>query len=170
MLNILKKDFLVGIGTGFIISGIMIAYFGIGQPTDDEIRARAAELGMSQQSGAEKEQVGNSSPGKETPDTNFNEKQSLSADTPVSADTAVSPKNPVSESVKKPATVVIEIKSGMGSETVARVLEEKGVVKDKDEFYKVVTAKRAHSKFKVGKFAVPLGGDMEEIVAILTGK
>lgn len=184
MLNFLKKDFLVGMGAGFILSGIMIAYFGIGQPTDEEIRARAAKLGMTEQLSGEKK----------PPNTNADEKDSLpvdktvptytsesvnkpiskdkpvSTDKPISTDKTTSDKSSVSENAKKPTNVVIEIKPGMGSETVARILEEKGVVKDKDEFYKVVTAKRAHAKFKVGKFSVPAGGDMEEILSILTRK
>lgn len=192
MLKFLRKDILVGMGAGFIISGIMMAYFGIGQPTDDEIRARAAKLGMSQQTGAEKDQT-NGSSGQDNSNTETNDysssladtqgsSKSASADKPVTTDKPVNNDNSATtdksktngyssaNAVSKVTYVIIEVKSGMGSETIARILEEKGVVKDRNEFYRVVTAKRAHSRFKVGKFSVPAGGNMEVILNILTGK
>ena len=192
MLKFLKKDYLVGMGAGFIISGFMIAYFGIGQPTDDEIRARAAKLGMTMQLSTEKEQSQpdklNSLPGQDRPnkDTSDNVSHTTgSAENPTSTEKPVSTAKPistekpvtnpavnddVSKSEQKLAYAVVEIKPGMGSETVARILEEKGVVKDRNEFYNLVTIKKAHSRFKVGKFSVPVGGDMEYILGILTRK
>ncbi|PKM47594.1 MAG: hypothetical protein CVV03_02335 [Firmicutes bacterium HGW-Firmicutes-8] len=158
MFNFLKKDFLLGVGIGLIISAVLISFFSPVELTDEEIIAKAAKLGM----------------------VLPNEGSSKTAASPVKAQDKTQDKAPVKETVEsKPplqqptgeiSKVQITVTSGMGSETIARILEEKGVVKDRDEFLDVVTAHKAHTRFRNGTFSLPVGGDMDDIVKILTGK
>jgi len=58
----------------------------------------------------------------------------------------------------------------MGSESVARALGKKEIIKDQDEFLTVVDNHNAHRILQTGTFEVPVGGDLEEILYILIGK
>lgn len=162
MFNFFKKDFLLGVGIGLIISAVLISFFSPAELTDEEIIAKASKLGM----------------------VLPNEGSSKTAASPVKAQDKIQDKAqdkaPVKETVesKQPlqqptgeiSKVQIRVTSGMGSETIARILEEKGVVKDRNKFLDVVTAHRAHTRFRNGTFSVPAGGDMDDIVKIMTGR
>ncbi len=163
MFRLLQKEFLLGVGVGFIISAIMVSVFGTGNLSDQEIMTRAAKLGMVQ-----KEQKGKQEnpadvlSGKTTAEQVYNE---------VYENNSGKPAVPAAktEASSSPVSVQVVIRSGTGSEQIARMLEEKGVVQDQHEFYKVVTEMKAHTRFRTGTFTVPAGGDMREIVEILTG-
>jgi len=162
MFNFLKKDFLLGVGIGLIISAVLISFFSPVEFTDEEIIAKASKLGM----------------------VLSNEGSSKTAASPVKAQEKTQDKAPDKAPVKEPveskqppqqsageiSKVQITVTSGMGSEAIARILEEKGAVKDRNEFLDVVTAHSAHTRFRNGTFSVPVGGDMDDIVKILTGK
>lgn len=171
MFNFLKRDVLIGIGAGFIISGIMISAFGIGQPTDEQIKERAAKLGMVQTIESLKEHSQSSQPEQQKP-APPEQTKSASNEKPQPT-TSEQSDNSVTDSKSKVSgtqKVSFEIKPGMGSETIARLLEDKGVIKDRNAFYNLVTTHKAHSSFRTGVFKLTVGGDIEEILKILTGK
>lgn len=167
MFNFFKREFMLGVGAGLIISGIMVSLSGNGQMTDGEVMARAAKLGMVlKQEASQDKSVAKS----QTPVT-----QKPKLQTPESQKPEQTSDSPVSKSVgdntgEKVEVVTIEVRPRMGSETVIRMLEQKGAINDSDEFYKIMTKYNAHSKLKVGTFKIPAGTSMKGIVDILTSK
>ncbi|MHB9093678.1 MAG: hypothetical protein ACYC21_03315 [Eubacteriales bacterium] len=166
MRNFLKKEFLLGIGIGFIISAVLVSVFGTGGLSDEEIMARAAKLGMVVQTPATESSTNNDSAEK--------------SPAPV-AKVKEPVKEPAKEPVKEPSqgevpaqpthqSVSITVTSGMGSEAVARELEEKGAIRDQHEFLKVVDEHHAQARLQNGTFKIPAGGDLEEILKILTAR
>ncbi len=174
MFKIFKRDFMLGIGVGLIISGILVSLSGNGHLTDEEIIDRAVKLGMVQKQEvnmgqSEIEQEKSESPQETKPQETKPQEtkpQKTPQQKPEQANSA-----PVQQSVdEKVEVVTIEVKPGMGSESVIKDLEKKGVISDKEELYKVMTKYNAHSRLRVGTFKVPAGAGMKEIVDILTGK
>ena len=171
MLNIFKKDFLLGVGLGFLISALLVSFFGSEDLSDREIKARAARLGMIQAETEErKAQVGQPKTVAEEPLAEEPLAEEPLAEEPL--DEAEEPQTePEEPQTEKPHNMVeFVIKPGMGSETISRLLEGKGVIKDRDEFYQLVTEKNAHRRFRTGTFELPVEGDPEEILKTLTGK
>ncbi len=165
MLNIFRKDFLLGIGLGFLLSALIVNFTSADKLTDSEIVERAIRLGMVQATDKETNQETDKAPG-------------LPLNSPVN-DAEKEPvndaeKNPVKTGESKPPEnkqfVKFEIRSGTGSEEIARMLEEQDVVIDRNQFYQLVTEKGAHRRFRTGTFDLPCDGDMEEILKILTGR
>lgn len=174
MPNLIKNDFLLGIGVGFVVSALLLSVFGGGSISDREIMDRAVELGMVKQEPTESGQ-----PAEDTVTAEKEEGQGLGGQAENTgigqepAETGQVQEEPGTGSdIQRKAipTVRIVIKAGMGSETISRILEEKGVVADHNEFYAVVTEMKAHTRFRTGTFDVPAGGDMRELVLILTGR
>jgi len=169
MLNIFRKDFLLGIGLGFLLSALIVNFSSADKLTDSEIMERASQLGMVQ--GAEKET--DKAPGlpAKTP-VNDAEKNTVSDAEKEPVNTAE--KDPVKTGESQPPEntkfVKFVIRPGTGSEEIARMLEEQDVVTDRNQFYRLVTEKGAHRRFRTGTFDLPSGADMEEILKILTGR
>ena len=161
MLNIFRKDFLLGIGLGFLLSALIVNFTSADKLTDSEIVERAIRLGMVQATDKETDQ--------ET-DQETDKAPGLPLNSPVND----AEKNPVKTGESKPPEnkqfVKFEIRSGTGSEEIARMLEEQDVVIDRNQFYQLVTEKGAHRRFRTGTFDLPCDGDMEEILKILTGR
>lgn len=182
--NWIKKDFLLGIGVGCIISAILVSVFGSGGISDAEVVARASKLGMVKQN----LQRNGSAQGNGTPSTRSSDDRQpadpTQSQTPKAApapvagppvktsppQTSTPPQGDTAAGKNGGTTSTITITNSMGSEAVARVLEKKGVIKDQYEFLRVVDSHKAHRRFQTGTFTVPVGGDLEEILAILTGK
>ncbi len=164
MYNFLQRDFLLGVGVGFIISAIMVSVFGRVELTDQDIKAGAAKLGMVQkEQSLEDKRPTDAEDVTTAAEKVYKQSYQISSGQPAaSADTTETP------GTVKPVSVQVVIRPGMGSEQIAKMLEEKGVVKDQREFYQVVTEMKAHTRFRTGTFTVPSGGDMREIVRILT--
>lgn len=157
MPNFLRKEFLLGIGVGFILSAIIVWAFGPRQLTNEEIKARAAALGMVEQ-GVQKEVY----------------TSGITPVPPQSKPAAVLPAqvppaavSPVNNPARK---VTITVTSGMGSEDVARMLEQKGAIRNQHEFLQVLTRHKAHTRLQNGTFTITVGEDMDTIVKRLTGK
>ncbi|MBU7008298.1 hypothetical protein [Phosphitispora fastidiosa] len=156
MLSIFRKDFLLGIGLGFLLSALIVNFSGADKLTDSEIMERAAQLGMVH---AEKET-----------DKETDKVPGIPVKTPVN-DAAKEPvKTEESNPPENTKFVKFVIRPGTGSEEISRMLEEQGVVTDRSQFYQLVTDKGAHRRFRTGTFDLPCDGDMEEILKILTGR
>ncbi len=148
-----KRDFLLGLGIGLIISAVLVSFFDSPQLSDQEIISRAAKLGMVQ-------------PGSRTSQASTSRQvyQNPGLSSPVVGEQTVPPPAGPKSSIQ------VTVTSGMGSETIARILEEKGAIRDRQQFLKVVTEHQAHTRFRNGTFTIPVGGKMEEILKILTGR
>lgn len=151
MVNFLKKDFILGIGAGFILSAVFVYSFGTPRISDGEVIARAQKLGMVRQQQEDGKAQKTASP------------VSTSAPAPASTP-APAAGGPL---VK---VITINVAPGMGSEDIAEELEEKGAIKDQAEFLQIVTKLKAHTRFQNGTFDIQAGESMENIVMRLTGK
>lgn len=180
MFKLVRRDLVLGAGIGLIISGLLVSLSGTGQLSDEQVMARAEKLGMVQKKEAGE---GQSAPGQETPQTQKPKSVKTGAAGTSPEVQLIDDKVPFSEKgqgspggtdlaapQQAAGAVTIEVKPGMGSDTVIRLLEQKGAVSDTEELYKVMTKYNAHSKLKVGTFKIPAGTDMKGIVDILTGK
>ncbi|PKM80871.1 MAG: hypothetical protein CVU89_12070 [Firmicutes bacterium HGW-Firmicutes-14] len=186
MLNYFRREFLLGIAVGFILSAILVYFFSPDQISDNEIIERAARLGMVMEDREPGDGAsGDSASGIESGDavlqdvykasgevTSGSENQETSnpADEVDNRDTGEQSGGTAISGQDTIETVQITIQPGMSSESIARLLESKGVVTDREEFYDVVTVMDSHQRFRAGTFDVPAGGDMREIVLILTGR
>lgn len=153
MRDFLKKEFLLGLGTGFIISALILSVYGT------NISATGTNTA------------------KPLPQSQIKKETDLYKDTKTSYQSTrlQSTKSQLTKSQSNkpnpaPKYITVSVSPGMSSERISSLLEEKGVISDSQAFYKVITAHHAHSKFKVGTWNLPAGGDMEEILRIMTGR
>ncbi len=63
--------------------------------------------------------------------------------------------------------VMITIKSGMSSEDIAIILQEKGVITDASEFNRYLVLNKYANKMQVGTYEIPFGVDYKKLAEIL---
>lgn len=196
------KYYLRGLGIGIIVTAVIMgASSGSRKETlsDREIRERAAELGMVEQSGslAEMAQEENVEIPEETEETEVpTEVPSESPETseePTATQTpeAVATEEPeetqtpettaaeepeetpkaaaTKEPVEAADTVTIEIKSGDGSYTVCQKLEQKGLITSASDFDTYLYSNGYDRKLRAGSHEIPADAKPEEIAKILCG-
>jgi cell division protein YceG involved in septum cleavage len=66
--------------------------------------------------------------------------------------------------------VTFSVNSGNGSETVARNLQNAGLVENAAAFDKFLCDNGYSRSLRVGKYEIPMGASEEEIAKILTGR
>lgn len=196
------KYYLRGLGIGIIVTAVIMgASSGSRKETlsDREIRERAAELGMVEQSGslAEMAQEENVEIPEETEETEVpTEVPSKSPETSEEPTATQTPEETATEepdatqtpeitaaeepeetpkatATKEPAeaadTVIIEIKSGDGSYTVCQKLEQKGLVASASDFDTYLYSNGYDRKLRAGSHEIPADAKPEEIAKILCG-
>lgn len=171
--NWLKPEFLLGTGVGCILSALLLSVFGLQPLSDQEIIDRAAKLGMVKQD----KPLTSSQASKPAGEPKAIEQPKTAEQPKTTEQTQTTEHSAANEKESVPAatnnngsTTAITITNRMGSESVARLLEEKGVIENKQEFLQVVIKNKAQRKLQTGTFIVPVGGDLEEILDILLGK
>lgn len=186
------KYYLRGIGIGMIATTIILMIaFAVHkeQPlSDEEIRTRAAELGMvmpgdlpasdkladTEQSGNEKEGSGDS------------QKESQSAQEPAVEADAAGEKDakdqsdstaPVSDNNKEDKTqpeiieqVEVTIVGGEYSDDVCKKLKKAGVIEDADDFNKYLAEGGFDNLIQPGNYVIPLDADYDMIIKLITEK
>lgn len=186
------KYYLRGIGIGMIATTIILMIaFAVHkeQPlSDEEIRTRAAELGMvmpgdlpasdkladTEQSGNEKEGSGDS------------QKESQSAQEPAVEADAAGEKDakdqsdstaPVSDNNKEDKTqpeiieqVEVTIVGGEYSDDVCKKLKKAGVIEDADDFNKYLAEGGFDNLIQPGNYVIPLDADYDTIIKLITEK
>ena len=186
------KYYLRGIGIGMIATTIILMIaFAVHkeQPlSDEEIRTRAAELGMvmpgdlpasdklvdTEQSGNEKEGFGDS------------QKESQSAQEPAVEADAAGEKDakdqsdstaPVSDNNKEDKTqpeiieqVEVTIVGGEYSDDVCKKLKKAGVIEDADDFNKYLAEGGLDNLIQPGNYVIPLDADYDTIIKLITEK
>ena len=182
------KYYLRGIGIGIIVTTVILMIaFAVHreQPlTDDEIKARATELGMvmpedlptsdklsdtdvSAQPDNTQEETEDAQDGEpETPEADGIAKEETDEQT----DPAAS-----GEKEEKPETEVIEqaeisIVGGEYSDAVCKKLKKAGIIEDADDFNKYLAEGGFDNLIQPGNYVIPLGADYDMIVKIITEK
>ena len=189
------RMYLRGLGIGMVVTAIVMA-FGVktdnNKMTDDQVRARAKELGMVEETGTLKDAIEETKveePVKEEkPETKVEEpvkeeKPETKAEEPVKEE---KPETKVEEPVKeeKPETKAekveekkpeeakkpynLRIEKGYSSDRVAKILEGAGVVNNAASFDKYLCSNGYDHRISVGTYQIPAGADFATIAKMIT--
>ena len=186
-----RKYYLRGLGIGIVVTAIImgIATSGKRGMTDEEIIARAKELGMventvlSEKTEEEAEteaavDIANAEDATEKsaieetkkPETSTEQKQNTTEETKkpetsTERQTTADKKEDITSAVVKTITV----NSGDGSYTVAKKLAEAGVVTSAENFDTYLCQNGYDKKLRTGNFSIPADASDEQIARIVTG-
>ena len=186
-----RKYYLRGLGIGIVVTAIImgIATSGKRGMTDEEIIARAKELGMventvlSEKTEEEAEteaavDIANAEDATEKsaieetkkPETSTEQKQNITEETKkpetsTEQQTTADKKEDITSAVVKTITV----NSGDGSYTVAKKLAEAGVVTSAENFDTYLCQNGYDKKLRTGNFSIPADASDEQIARIVTG-
>lgn len=186
-----RKYYLRGLGIGIVVTAIImgIATSGKRGMTDEEIIARAKELGMventvlSEKTEEEAEteatvDIANAEDATEKsaieetkkPETSTEQKQNITEETKkpetsTERQTTADKKEDITSAVVKTITV----NSGDGSYTVAKKLAEAGVVTSAENFDTYLCQNGYDKKLRTGNFSIPADASDEQIARIVTG-
>ena len=183
-----RKYYLRGIGVGILFATIILftAYSisGQGKMTDEEVIARAEELGMIKSGTildnlprpSSTEDTSNSSqsdPSTSTTeagnsedsgtDTETSSEKPQEPDTGTEADTSTEAEDP---NVRMVSFTVVK---GMNSWNVATILQDQGVIADAADFDAYLEANGYSSRISTGDYTIAVGSDYETIAKLLTG-
>jgi len=64
--------------------------------------------------------------------------------------------------------ITVEIKSGMNSESIAALLQQKGIIDNSGAFIDKLKKADKETKLKEGTYEIPKGAGYDEIISILT--
>lgn len=183
------KYYLRGLGIGVLVSTfIMGVVIGDGKTlTDEEIKARAAELGMVEQGSLvlsdlrNKEDAepanadaGNETEAEETGEAsqgNGDESGEPADETEENKESASTEETEASESSTAiGAIVTIVVERGDSSVSVSRDLAEAGLVADAKEYDRYLCSNGYDKKLRIGTYEIAMGSSEEEIARIITGR
>ena len=165
------KYYLRGLGIGVFVSVIvMTVAFGNRKPmTDEEIKARAKELGMIENSvlaDMNKEDVQDTEDIKEPENTQDTEDIKEPEDTQDTEDEEdqkpQTPENP------NEGTITITVVGGDNSWTVSKRMEEAGLIESAKDFDTHLCRYGYDKKISVGSYKIPVTATHEEMAKILT--
>lgn len=182
-----QKYYLRGIGVGILFATIILftAYSisGQGKMTDEEVIARAEELGMIK-SGSVLDNLTRPVSTEESSDTS--EADPSTAENGTSEHPASDTQEPDSTTeggsgnTQEPDTgteavdpdvrmVTFTVVSGMNSWNVATILQDQGVIADAADFDSYLEANGYSSRISTGEYTIAVGSDYETIAKMLTG-
>lgn len=181
-MNMRLKQYLRGLGIGIVVTAVFLGSVMNGKNsvlTDDEIKARAKELGMHEEVFLDDIET-TVTPSLTKPDISTEEPIVVSAEEPTVAPT----KEPTIVPTKEPAVVpsqepssvengesafvVLKIKQGDSSNAVAEQLFLLEVVDDEVAFDAYLCANGYDKKIKVGTYEIPKQGTYEAIAKIIS--
>lgn len=165
------KYYLRGLGIG-IVMAVLITGVSMGRKqtmTDDEVKARAKELGM-----IENSVLAERIPEETAEDNGDNEPENSPADTP--EDMEKEPEDTPEDTEKEPEDAVAEEKdvvsvtvvSGDTSWTVSKRMEEAGLIESAKDFDTHLCRYGYDKKISVGTYKIPVNASHEEMAKILT--
>ncbi len=192
------KYYLRGLGIGILVTAIImgIAAGKKEKMTDEEIKARARELGMVESMVlsdiATTPPVENTEPEEtpeptvapvleETPQSTENQtvtdtpepettpEQVITPEPETTPEQVIAPEPEITPEPEEIASVTITIKSGQSSVAVSKLLAEAGLVESASEFDKYLCSNGYDKKIRTGTYEIPTGADEEEIARIITG-
>lgn len=193
-----KKYFVRGLGIGIMFGALimLVAYMTSGKKTmsDEEVIARARELGMVKQSEyvltpetnsdaitKPLEELVQESSGalattetakttKETTEDKTTENTTETVTTEKTTTEKATTEKTTTEKVDNSTNTTITISSGMSSEAIAAALANAGLVDDASKFNSFLVANGYDMKLETGSFSLASGMSYEEIAKILTQK
>lgn len=183
------KYFLRGLGIGILVTTLLL-FAGSKKAntntlTDAEIMERASELGMLTEDEVRDYRMDESLDNlKESLTTTEKpvvtevteapiESESASpspspSPSPEESEEAKKSPSPSKSPKKKPKTISIEIKSGMGSKSVAKYLYQKDVIENASNFIDYMKARDVTHKLRAGTYEIPVDASYAEIIEIIT--
>lgn len=193
------KYYMRGLGIGIVVTALLMGVALSGRKekmTDDEIRARAAELGMvEEESGvladdlgkeepeeaeetgqAENVVSGNKSPETETGTEAGTEPEETDKEDAEPEDTTGTESDRAEEAVSvetaekadQTESYIIKVNSGDGSRSVANRLQEAGIIEDAAAFDVFLCQNGYDKRIAAGEHEIPVGATNEEIAEALT--
>lgn len=189
------KYYLRGLGIGIVVTALIMSIAAGGKKetlSDEEIKARAKALGMTEEStlleasltsdeasGDETslntdEELGDSedevSAENEQPDDPEADETVEAEATPMPEEAASNAEDETSEqAAKQEEIVIIQVKSGEGSYTVCQRLQEAGLIASASEFDTFLYERGYDKKIHAGTLEIPADADPEQIARILSG-
>lgn len=181
-----KRYYLRGLGIGIFITALIMGLAkGDGKVmTDEEVRARALELGM-----VEKKTLADVREDENSP-TQTEKEEAVSSDgTPAPAETnlpqvtedikeTISPQiteapEPTDDSEStdishEETIIVLEIVKGDSSESISNKLEELGLISNAGSYNKYLCDKGYDKRLNIGTYKIQIGTSEEEIAKIIT--
>ena len=186
------KYYLRGLGIGIIVTAVIMSIAGNDSKeelSDAEIKARAAQLGMVEESGllselaeadATKapEAVETPKPTK-TPEATEAPKPTKTPEAteelkpttaPEATEKPSATEKPTAKPTEKPTTEMIDftVKPGESSYTICKHLKECGLIASAEDFDTYLCDKGIDKRLRAGSFEIPKNAEPEEIAKILT--
>lgn len=155
-----KKYFLRGLGVGILLTALILCIGYRQHNSEETVVQRAKELGMVFP--------------KKTPDTLLTASGSAARVSPSpsaeSTQAVTSTAKPTEEPTARPTkkTHTFTVRDGLVSSSVARELQEAGIIKDADAFDEYLEKSGMGRKIRAGKYKIPEGADFKEIAKIIT--
>lgn len=195
-----RKCYLRGLGTGILVTALILI-IASGQKetmTDEEVKARAKELGMvestllsdlaNQTPAAEPETMAGPAATAEPetteeatpepaaePETTAEPTPEPTAEPETTAEPAPEPAaepettaEPTTEPATEQESILITIRSGESSVSVSKALEEAGLVVSAQAYDRYLCENGYDKKIRSGEHRIPVGADDAEIAAIIT--
>ena len=195
-----RKYYLRGLGTGILVTALILI-IASGQKetmTDEEVKARAKELGMvestllsdlaNQTPAAEPETMADPAATAEPettekatpepaaePETTAEPTPEPTAEPEATAEPTPEPTvepettaEPTTEPATEQESILITIRSGESSVSVSKALEEAGLVASAQEYDRYLCENGYDKKIRSGEHRIPVGADDAEIAAIIT--
>lgn len=174
-----KRYYLRGLGIGIFITALIMGLSkGDGKSmTDDEIKARALELGMVEQKTLSDLVTEPTELPAVTPTPPPRGEGPVPATTPMPTDTPAPTEEPVPTETPAPTSeptqtmdeiVLVEIIKGDSSDTVSMRLEELGLVEDAKSYNRYLCDNGYDRKLNIGSYKITKGMSQEEITKIIT--
>lgn len=171
-----RKYYLRGLGTGILVTALILI-IASGQKetmTDEEVKARAKELGMVESTLLS--ELANQTPTETAePDTTPETAEETASEPKATAEpTPESTAEPTPESTAEPTAeptpdpIMIVIRSGESSVSVSKALEEAGLVASAQAYDRYLCENGYDKKIRSGEHRIPVGADEAEIAAIIT--
>ena len=168
-----RRYYMRGLGIGMLITALILILSGrtSGQLSDEQIKARAAELGMVMEDKSVLKES-EASPGAALEET---EEKPEEVEPEEVKPKEVEPEKTEAEKVTPeetvPAeTVTITVRSGASSVSVAKQIEDAGLVSSAGDFDRYLCQNGYDKKICVGTYAIPVGATEEEIARAITKK
>ncbi len=174
-----KRYYLRGLGIGIFITALImgLAKNDVKTMTDDEVRARALELGMVEQKTLSDLVDEPTEPPQVTPEPPPRDEGPVPTNTPIPTEVPAQTEAPVSTEVPEPTEnpaqtveeiVLVDIVKGDSSNSVSKRLAELGLVEDSKSFNQYLCDNGYDKKLNIGSYKIVKGTSQEEIAKIIT--
>lgn len=165
------KQYLRGLGAGILVTAVILGFSQKTKPmTDAEIKVRAAQLGM-----VEETVLSDLVTEEKSSSDTLVEEYTQESNEALTEDTTQLSTQDLEEAargetvIEEESYVVITVEPGNGSSIVSNKLYEAGVIASKEEYNEYLLSKGYDRRLIAGEYRVPMGASMEEITRILCG-